>query len=62
MSHLRSDSETANVVSHNTRERRNGRDRRELIDRRCEARFGDVVERRCHSKDRRRAIGNMSID
>ena len=61
MSHLRSDRETTDVVGHNIKERRAGQDRRQLADRRCEPRFGDVAERR-QSKDRRRAIGNMSID
>ena len=47
--------------SQNITERRRGQDRRQLADRRAEARFGDVVERR-QSKDRRRPLGNMSID
>ena len=61
MSHLRSERETTEVVSRTITERRNGQDRRQMADRRCEPRFGDVVERR-QSKDRRRAIGNMSVD
>ena len=52
---------TEAVVSQNITERRSGQDRRQLADRRAETRYGDVVERR-QSKDRRRALGNMSID
>jgi len=61
MSHLRSDRETTDVASQTNKDRRTGQDRRQLADRRCEPRFGDVVVRR-ESEDRRRAIGNMSID
>lgn len=61
MSHLRSERETTEVVSRTIKERRNGQDRRQLADRRCEPRFGDVIERR-QGRDRRRALGNMSID
>ena len=61
MSHLRSDRETTDVASHSIKERRTRQDRRQLADRRCEPRFGDVAERR-ECEDRRRAIGNMSID
>lgn len=61
MSHLRSERETADVASHTIKDKRSGKDRREQADRRCEPRFGDVVERR-ECQDRRRAIGNMSMD
>ncbi len=61
MSHLRSERETANVVSRRITEKRSGQDRRKLADRRGEPRFGDVVERR-EQTDRRRAFSNISID
>ncbi|MFO7604126.1 MAG: hypothetical protein R6X06_09975 [Gammaproteobacteria bacterium] len=61
MSHYRNERETTERVSRTITERRTGQDRRQQTDRRCEPRFGDVLERR-QTRDRRRAIGNLSID
>jgi len=61
MPQLGCDSRSAEVVNTEIQEKRSGQDRRVLADRRKEPRFGDVYERRS-DHDRRRAIGNFSID
>ena len=61
MLHLGNEREAVDSINRNSTERRSGQDRRLLADRRCEARFGDVMERR-QNKDRRCELGNISID